>query len=100
MDAYVVLTKDQYKQLTKITPTFKTPYTPPSTYTLTEADQTKIKNLYTALQAFIKKNGVKQKWSFINILRAAVTSPKVMENPRQLALIKDILRRLYVIGQL
>ena len=100
MDAYVVLTKDQYKQLTKITPTFKTTYTPPSTYTLTEADQTKIKNLYTALQAFIKKNGVKQKWSFINILRAAVTSPKVINNPRQWALIKDILRRLYVIGQL
>ncbi len=100
MDAYVVLTKEQYKKLTNITSTFKTPFTPPTTYTLNNDDTTKIKNLYTALQAFIKKNGDKQKWSFINILRAAVTSPKVIANPKQLALIKDILRRLYVIGQL
>jgi hypothetical protein len=100
MDAYVVLTKDQYKQLTNITPTFKTTYTPPTTYTLNNEDTTRIKNLYNALQAFIKKNGEKQKRSFINLLRAAVTSPKIIANPKQLALIKDILRRLYVIGQL
>lgn len=100
MDAYVVLTKDQYIQLTNTTPTFKTSFTPPSTYTLTDEDNKIIKNLYTTLQSYIKKNGDKQKRSFINILRAAATSPKVIANPRQLALIKDILRRLYVIGQL
>ncbi len=100
MDAYVVLTKNEYIQLTNTTPTFKKPFTQPSTYTLTDEDTKTIKNLYTALQSYIKKNGDKQKRSFINILRAAVTSPKVMANPKQLALIKDILQRLYIIDQL
>lgn len=100
MDAYVVLTKQQYKDLTSTTPTFTTPFTPPTTYQMTQEDTTKIKNLYNALQLFIKQKGDKQKWSFISILRAAVTSPKIMANPKQLALIKDILRRLYVIDTL
>jgi len=100
MDAYVVLTKEQYIQLTNITPTFKTSFIPETTYVLTEEDSITIKKIYTTFQALIKKNGEQEKWKLINILRNAVTNPKFMANPQQHAFIKNILRRLYVVDRL
>lgn len=100
MDAFVVLTRDQYIELTWITPPNKTPYNPWEKYQLTEKDQQKVKNIYNALQPFIVKNWSKQKRSFISLLRSAITAPKVLSNPQQHAIIKDLLWRFFVVWEL
>jgi hypothetical protein len=100
MDAFVVLTKDQYIKLTSITPTFSTPYTIPETYTLNQGDTKNIQKIYTTLQTYIKKNGEKQKRKFISLLRSAVSSKIIKDDVKKLAIIKNILQKLYSIQQL
>ncbi|AHB41185.1 hypothetical protein P148_SR1C00001G0390 [candidate division SR1 bacterium RAAC1_SR1_1] len=100
MDAFVVLTREQYINLTRITPSNKTPYDAEEQYQLTEKDQQKVKTIYNALQPFIIQNGTKQKRSFISLLRSAVTAPKIVADPQKLAIIKDLLWRFFVIGEL
>ncbi|HCY20849.1 TPA: hypothetical protein DIC40_03190 [Patescibacteria group bacterium] len=97
MDAFVVLTREQYINLTRITPSNKTPYDAEEQYQLTEKDQQKVKTIYNALQPFIIQNGTKQKRSFISLLRSAVTAPKIVADPQKLAIIKDLLWRFFVI---
>ncbi len=100
MDAFVVVTKQQYENLTTTTPSYKTTYIPPTTYILTTQDQQTIKNLYNTLQTFIKKLWSKQKRSFVSLLRAAINSPKISADPQKLALIKELLFKLYIIESL
>lgn len=100
MDAFVVLTKDQYIKLTGVTPSSKVAYYPENKYELTDKDQEKVKNIYNTLQPFIVKNWSKQKRSFISLLRLAVTAPKIEADPQKKAIIKDLLWRLYVIWEL
>lgn len=101
MDAFVVIDKSQYQKLTGITPTYKPAKTPTNDwYILTEEDQQKVKNIYNVLLPFIIKNWSKQRWSFISILRWALTVPKIVEDPQKHAIIKDLLRRMFVIDQL
>lgn len=100
MDAFVVLTREQYVRFTGITPPTKTPYDAGEQYELTEKDQQKVKNIYNALQPFIIKNGSKQKRSLISILRSAVTSTKIISDPQKLSIIKDLLRRFFVVWEL
>ena len=97
MDAFVVLDREQYIKLTGITPPDKIAYFPENQYQLTEEDQQKVKNVYNVLQPFIIKNGIKQKRSFISLLRSAVTSPKIIADPQKHAIIKDLLWRMFVI---
>ena len=56
MDAFVVLTKDQYTKLTGLTPSTKTVSVPETEYTLSDTDQGKVKGIYNSLQPFIVKN--------------------------------------------
>ncbi len=100
MDAFVVLTREQYIKLTGLTLSEKTPYDPENQYILTDTDNQKIKTIYNTLQSFISKKWSKQKRSFISILRSAVTSPKILANPQQHAIIKDLLWRLFIIKEL
>jgi len=100
MDAFVVLTRDQYIKLTNTTPTNKTPYNPWIQYKLTDEDNQKIKNVYNILQSYIAKNWSKQKRSFISLLRSAVTSPIILADDKKYAIIKDLLWRMFVIGEL
>lgn len=99
MDAFVVLDRAQYIKLTGVTPADKTP-TVSNSYTLTEADTNKVKAIYNALQPFIVKNWSKQKRSFISLLRSAVTAPVITADPQKLAIIKDLLFRLFIQDQI
>jgi hypothetical protein len=97
MDAFVVLTRDQYIWLTDTTPAVQTPYVAQDTYTMTDSDHQKVSTLYTVLQWYIQKNWTKQKNSFISFLRGAIDSPLIQQNPSTLAIIKDLLFKLYII---
>ncbi len=100
MDAFVVLTRDQYIWLTDTTPVKQAPYVLQDAYTMTDSDHQKVSMLYTVLQWYIKKNWEKQRSSFISFLRSAVDSPIIQQNPSTLAVIKDLLFKLYIIGSI
>lgn len=100
MDSFVVLTREQYIKLTSLTPPSKTPYVSPTDYILSDNDNKKIKAIYSSLQPFIIKNWSKQKRSFISLLRSALWSSVITSSPQKLAIVKDLLFRLFIIGQI
>ncbi|MEI6426032.1 MAG: phosphodiester glycosidase family protein [Candidatus Absconditabacteria bacterium] len=100
MDAFVVLTRDQYIGLTDTTPAIQSPYIPDEGYQMNDLDHQKVNTLYTVLQGFIKQNGAKQRSSFITFLRSALDNPVVQQNSSTLAIIKELLFKLYIIGSI
>jgi hypothetical protein len=97
MDAFVVLTRDEYIKLTWITPPVKWAYCANITYQLNDKDRETVKTIYNVLQKFIIQNWEKQKRSFISILRSALSSPSIMYDYQKTALIKELLFKMYII---
>jgi hypothetical protein len=56
MDAFVVLTRDEYIKLTGIIPPSKAQYYPYVPYQLSDSDREIIKKIYNVLQKFIIQN--------------------------------------------
>lgn len=100
MDAFVVLTRDQYIGLTDSTPVLQTPYIPPATYTMTDSEQQNVNNLYSILYKDIRKYGSSKKFAFINVLRSALEVDFIKNDPAKLALVKTLLFKLFVIGSI
>lgn len=100
MDAFVVVDRETYIKLTWYTPAEKTPYVPENQYKLTEKDIQTI-DLLDSLFAKL----VKQKWaSFKNtekkIVREAMSSEKLQNNPQKRAIFHELLVRLFTIDKL
>ena len=100
MDAFVVVDRETYIKLTWYTPARKEPYIPEDQYELTEKDIQTI-DLLDSLFAKL----VKQKWaSFKNtekkIVREAMSSEKLQNNPQKRAIFHELLVRLFTIDKL
>lgn len=100
MDAFVVLSRDEYIRLTKTTPALQTPYESTDTYIMSDKENQTVKMLYDVLYKDIKKYGSSKKWSFISLLRDALDIDFIKNNPAKLALVKSLLFKLFVIGSI
>jgi len=95
MDAFVVLDREQYIQLTKHTPPTTQPYNPPK-YQLTDQDQKNIESVITVVHKFMNKNGREFKRKAISLFRKIISAPKY-QDPQNQAVRHEILVRLFTI---
>jgi len=96
MDAYVVLTKEEYIKLTNSTPTFKTQFSSTSQDQLTQDDNAIATKIYTTLQNIIVQEGEQTKQKFIQKLREMITTyPYKISTEKNI--IKEVLRKLHII---
>gem|GEM_PF-281609 len=100
MDAFVVLTREEYIGLTDTTPAIQTPYVPKNTYVMSAQENATVKSLYDILYKDVKKYGSSKKWSFINILRGALDVEFIKADPAKYNLVKNLLFKLFVIGSI
>ncbi|MCF7835394.1 phosphodiester glycosidase family protein [Candidatus Gracilibacteria bacterium] len=76
MDAFVVLTRDEYIKLTGITPPMKTEYKPDLTYTLNSEDRKFVDKLDKIIKTIIKQYGSDYKRKIIKLFRDMYSSDK------------------------
>jgi len=100
MDAFVVLTRDQYIWLTNTTPAVQTPYVPKDIYTMSDQENATVKTLYDILYKDVQKYGSTKKFAFINVLRWALDVDFIKNDPAKLHLVKSLLFKLFVIGSI
>jgi len=99
MDAFVVLTKDEYKQFTNHTPPTKTKYKPANQYKLTLKDQEYILHIVDICEQILEKYGQDLKRKIIALARNVISSDK-NQNYRAQTIRNEILIRLYTIDYL
>ena len=98
MDAFVVLTKEQYIKLTWIKPSEKQTYKPDIQYELSSADWTFVDKLDTIIRSIVKQYWEKYKWKIISLIRGMFSSDKYVLDKK--ASFHEILIRAYTIDKL
>lgn len=96
MDAFVVLTREQYINLTNTTPTYKTSFTPPTPVSLNHTQLQNIQKLYLTIKPHLST----KKQSLISLLRSAITTPTITSDPVRSEIIKTLLLKLFTIDTL
>lgn len=99
MDAFVVLNRDQYEQLTNYSPPTKTPFDPGVQYKLTAKDRLYIQRISTICHTFIDKYGENLKRKVISLFRKMLDAPKYQTDKDQ-AIFHEILVNLYTVDKL
>jgi len=99
MDAFVVLTKDEYQKLNWYTPPAKTTYIQPIQYSLTTDDKIYIKNISKICHTFIERYGSDIKRKTISLFRKMLDAPKY-QTAKDQKVIHEILINLYKIDDL
>jgi hypothetical protein len=100
MDAFVVLDRTAYIDLTQQVPPVKEAYIPSDAYELNTLDKILINKIYAAVQKIIKKKWSTFKRNMIKALRAAVSSDIYKDNIQRKAVFHELLVKLYTIGTL
>ena len=99
MDAFVVLTKEEYQKLNGYVPPAQTKYIAPTQYQLTAADQEYINNISKICHTFIDKYGSDIKRKAISLFRKMLDAPKYQTTKDQ-RVIHEILVELYKVENL
>ncbi len=99
MDAFVVINRTQYQQLTKYTPPIQTPFKPGIQYQITAKDQKYINRISAICHTFINKYGETLKRKVISLFRKMLDAPNY-QTPKDQAIIHQILINLYTVDKL
>lgn len=100
MDAFVVLNRTQYIDLTQQVPPVKDPYVPANLYTLQSGDVLMISKIEQAINSLVRKKWSSIKQTFIKALRAAISSEKFKDDAKRKAVFHGLLVKLYTIDTL
>ncbi|HKL44231.1 MAG TPA: phosphodiester glycosidase family protein [Candidatus Absconditabacterales bacterium] len=100
MDAFVVLDREEYIELTKYNPPEKEEYEVEEKYELTEKDWSAVNMFKTVIDSLIKKEGSSFKRTAIKVIREAKGMEKFIDNPQRRAIFHELLVRLYTIDTL
>jgi len=98
MDAFVVLTREEYIKLTWITPPEKQAYVPDIQYELSSADWKFVDKLDTIIKSIVKQYGSSYKSKIIKLIRGMFSSDKYGLDKK--ASFHEILIRAYTIDKL
>ncbi len=98
MDAFVVLTRDEYIKLTGITPPQKTQYNPELKYQLSSQDWKFVDKLDKIIKSIVKEYWSDYKWKIISLIRGMYSSDKYGLDKK--ATYKQILIRAFTIDRL
>ena len=99
MDAFVVLTREEYENLTNYSPPEKISYKPGPQYTLTAEDNQRIYFVSSTCKKFIEKYGEEFKRKVIALFRKMLDAPKYQSAQDQKR-IHEILVELYTVDKL
>ena len=100
MDAFVVLDREEYIELTKYNPPEKEEYEVEEKYELTEKDWSAVNMFKTVIDSLIKKEWSSFKRTAIKVIREAKWMEKFIDNPQRRAIFHELLVRLYTIDTL
>lgn len=98
MDAFVVLTRDEYIKLTGITPPQKTQYNPGPQYQLSSQDWKLVDKMDNIIKNIVKQYWSDYRWKIISLFRGMVSSDKYSADKK--ATYKQILIRAFTIDKL
>lgn len=100
MDAFVVVDRTAYIDLTQTVPPVKEAYVPKNAYTLTAADKEFVSKVYVLVKQLEKKKWSDIKWTFIKALRSAVSSEKFKNDEQRKAIFHALLVKLFTLDTL
>jgi len=100
MDAFVVLTKEEYKKLTNYTPPDKTPYDPGPQYQRTNKDELYTDKMETLANKIINQKSKEIRGKLIWFFRSLTSKEKYLDDQQAQARFHEILIRLYTIDYL
>lgn len=98
MDAFVVLTREEYIKLTWITPPQKQAYTPEFQYNLNSEDRKYVDKLDKIINSIVKQYWTSYKWKIIALIRGMFSSDKYDVSKK--AIFHEILIRIFTIDRL
>jgi len=98
MDAFVVLTREEYIKLTWITPLQKQSYIPEFQYNLNSEDWKFVNKLDNVIKAIVKQYWTSYKWKIIALIRGMFSSDKYGVSKK--AIFHEILIRIFTIDRL
>ncbi|HOQ79161.1 MAG TPA: phosphodiester glycosidase family protein [Candidatus Absconditabacterales bacterium] len=100
MDAFVVIDRDQYINLTKHTPPQKEKYIPQADYEMTSKDYGIVSVFKSIIDKLIKQEGSAFRGTAIKIIREAKGMEKFKYDYQRKAIFHELLIRLYTIDKL
>lgn len=100
MDAFVVLDREQYIELTNYQPEQKEEYINKNKYNLTDNDLNIVDVFYNIIDKLIQKEWSSFKRTAIRVIRNAKWMEKFIDNPKRRAIFHELLVRLYTIDKI